>query len=66
MIIIGVICILIGLLMIWMGDGRYQEAKTDLPFYKSKKCVKQGDLCFMIGTIALLTGAFYIIGYFMI
>lgn len=66
MIVIGVICILIGLLGMWMGDGRYQEAKTDLPFSESKKCVNQGDFCYTIGIIALLVGVFYIIGYFTI
>ena len=66
MIVMGVICILMGLLGIWMGNIWYQEAKTDLPFSDSKKCVKQGDFCFTIGTIALLTGVFFIIGYFTI
>lgn len=66
MIVIGVICILMGLFGIWMGNGWYQEAKTDLPFSESKKCVKQGDFSYTIGTIALLTGVFYIIGYFII
>ena len=66
MIVTGVICILMGLFGIWMGNGWYQEAKTDLPFSESKKCVKQGNLSYTIGTIALLTGVFYIIGYFTI
>lgn len=66
MIVMGIICILMGLLVIWMGNDWYQEAKADLPFSDSKKCVKQGDLCYTIGTIALLTGVFFIIGSFTI
>ena len=66
MIVMGVICILMGLLGIWMGYGWYQEAKTDLPFSEHKKCVKQGDFCYTIGTIALLIGVFFIIGNFTI
>ena len=66
MIVMGVICILMGLLGIWMGKGWYQEARTDLPFCEHKKCVKQGDFCFTIGTIALLIGVFFIIGNFTI
>ena len=62
----GIICILMGIFGIWMGDGWYQEAKTNLPFSESKKCKKQGDFCFTIGTIALLTGVFFIIGDFTI
>ena len=62
----GVICILMGLLGIWMGKGWYQEAKADLPCSEHKKCVKRGDYCFTIGTIALLIGVFFIIGNFII
>ena len=62
MIVIGVIGIIVGLLSIWMGNGWYQEARTDLPFCEHKKCVKRGDYCFTIGIIELLTGAFLIIG----
>lgn len=68
MIVMGVICILMGLLGIWMGNDWYQEAKTktNLSFSEHKKCVKQGDFCYTIGTIALLTGVFFIIGNFTI
>lgn len=66
MIVMGVICILMGIFGIWMGDGWYREGTTDLPFSESKECVKRGNFCFTIGTIALLTGVFYIIGYFII
>lgn len=66
MIVMGVICILIGILGVWMGNGWYQEARTDLPSFKSQKCKKQGDFCFTIGIIALLTGVFFIIGNFTI
>ena len=66
MIVMGVICILMGLLVIWMGNGWYQEARTDLPFSEHKKCVKRGDYCFTIGIIELLTGVFFIIGNFTI
>ena len=62
MIVMGVICILMGIFGIWMGNGWYQEAKTDLPFSEGKKCVKRGHLCYTIGTIVLLTGVFFIIG----
>ena len=50
----------------WMGNGWYQEARTDLPFSEHKKCVKQGDYCYTIGTIALLIGVFFIIVNFTI
>ena len=66
MIVMGVICILMGILGIWMGNGWYQEARTDLPFSEHKKCVKQGDFCYTIGIIALLIGVFFIIGNFTI
>lgn len=66
MIVMGVICIFMGILGVWMGNGWYQEARTDLPSFKSQKCKEQGDFCFTIGIIALLTGVFYIIGYFII
>ena len=66
MIGIGVICILIGILGVWMGNGFYREARTDLPSFKSKDCKKQGDFSFTIGIIALLTGMFFIIGNFII
>lgn len=66
MIVMGVICIIMGLLGIWMGNGWYQEARTDLPFSEHKKCVKQGDFCFTIGTIASLIGVFFIIFNFTI
>lgn len=66
MIVMGVICILIGSFGIWMGNDWYREGTTDLPFSESKKCVKQGDFCFTIGIIGLLTGVFFIIGYFII
>lgn len=62
MIVFGVIGIIVGILSIWMGNGWYQEARTDLPFCEHKKCVKRGDYCFTIGIIELLTGAFLIIG----
>lgn len=66
MIVMGVICILMGILSIWMGNGWYREGTTDLPFSESKKCVKRGNFCFTIGTIALLTGVFFIIFNFTI
>lgn len=66
MIVMGVICIIIGLLEVWMGNGFYREARTDLPSFKSKECIKQGDFCYTIGTIALLVGVFFIIGNFTI
>lgn len=66
MIVMGVICILMGLLGVWMGNGWCQEARTDLPSFKSKECKKQGDFSFTIGIIALLTGVFFIIGNFTI
>lgn len=66
MIVMGVICILMGAFGIWMGNDWYREARTDLPFCESKKCVKKGDFSYTIGIIALLTGVFYIIGYFII
>jgi len=66
MIVMGVICILMGLLGIWMGNDWYQEARTDLPSFKSKDCKKQGDFSFTIGIIALLTGMFFIIRNFTI
>lgn len=62
MIVFGVIGIIVGILSIWMGNGWYQEARTDLPCSEHKKCVKRGDYCFTIGIIELLTGAFLIIG----
>ena len=62
MIVMGIICILMGIFGIWMGNGWYQEARTDLPCSEHKKCVKRGDYCFTIGIIELLTGAFLIIG----
>lgn len=62
MIVMGVICILIGSLGIWMGNEWYREGRT----VKSKEFVKQGDFCFTIGIIGLLTGVFFIIGYFII
>jgi len=55
-----------GLLGIWMGNDWYQEARTDLPSFKSKDCKKQGDFSFTIGIIALLTGMFFIIRNFTI
>lgn len=66
MIVMGVICILIGILGVWMGNGFYREARTDLPSFKSKDCKKQGDFSFTIGIVALLTGVFFIIGNFII
>ena len=66
MIVMGVICILMGLLGLWMGNGWYQEARMDLPVYESKKCKKQGDFCFTIGILASLIGVFFIIGNFTI
>ena len=66
MIVMGVICILIGVLGIWMGNGFYLEARTDLPSFKSKECKKQGDFSFTIGIIASLIGVFFIIGNFTI
>ena len=66
MIVMGVICILMGFFGVWMGKGWYQEARTDLPTFKSKDCKKQGDFSFTIGVIALLTGVFFIIGNFII
>lgn len=62
MIVMGVMCILIGILGIWMGNVFYREARTDLPFSDSKKCVKQGNFFYTIGTITLLIGVFLIIG----
>lgn len=66
MIVIGVICILMGLFGVWMGNGFYREARTDLPSFKNKEYINQGNLSFTIGIIALLTGVFYIIGNFII
>lgn len=62
MIVMGVIGIIMGIFTIGMGNGWYQEAKTDSPFSEHKKCVKRGDYCFTIGTIELLAGVFLIIG----
>ena len=62
MIVMGVIGIIVGILTIWMGNGWYQEARTDLPFPEHIKCVKRGNYCFTIGVIELLTGVFLIIG----
>lgn len=62
MIVMGVIGIIVGILSIWMGNGWYQKAKTDLNFSEHKKCVKRGDYCFTIGIIELLTGVILIIG----
>lgn len=61
MLVLGVICILMWLLAIWMGDDCYREAKTDLPFSKTKECLKKGNFYYTIGIIALLTGIFFII-----
>ena len=48
-----------------MGNGSYREVGTDLPSFKIKECIKQGDFYFTIGIIALLTGVlFFIIGNF--
>lgn len=66
MMVMGIICILMGLLGIWIGNGWYQEAKADLSCSEHRKCVKQGDFCYTIGTIALLVGVFFIIGNFTI
>ena len=66
MIVMGVICILIGLLSIWMGNSWYREATTDLPSFKSKEYVKHADFCFTIGIIASLIGVFFIIFSFTI
>lgn len=66
MIVMGVICILMGLLGVWMGNMFYREARTDLPTFKNKDCKKQGDFSFTIGVIALLIGVFFIIGNFTI
>lgn len=66
MIVMGVICILMGFFGVWMGNCFYQEARTDLPTFKSKDCKKQGDFSFTIGVIALLIGVFFIIGNFTI
>lgn len=66
MIVMGVICILMGILGVWMGNSFYREARTDLPSFKSQECKKQGDFCFTIGIIALLIGVFFIIGNFII
>ena len=62
----GVICILMGLLAIWMSNDWYQEATTDLPPFKSKECMKRWGFYFTIGIIALLIGVFFIIGNFII
>ena len=65
MIVMGIICIIIGILGILMGNGSYREVGTDLPSFKIKECIKQGDFYFTIGIIALLTGVlFFIIGNF--
>ena len=66
MIVMGVMCILIGILGIWMGNGFYREARTDLPSFKSKEYINQGNFSFTIGIIALLIGVFFIIGNFTI
>lgn len=66
MIAIGIICILMGLLGVWMGNGWYREARTDLPSFKKKEYVNHGNLCFTIGIIGLLIGIFYIIGNFIV
>lgn len=66
MIAMGVICILMGFFGVWMGNMFYREARTDLPSFKNKECKKQGDFCFTIGVIALLTGVFFILGNFFI
>ena len=62
----GVICILMGILELWIADGLYREARTDLPPFKGQKSKKLGDFCFTIGIITALTGAFFIIGNFTI
>lgn len=66
MIVMGVICILMGLLGIWMGNDWYQEATTDLPPFKTKECMKQCGFYFTIGIVSLLTGVFFMIGIFTI
>lgn len=66
MIVMGVICIIMGLLSIWMGNGWYREARTDLPHFKSKEYLKLGNFYFSIGIIASLIGVFFIIFSFTI
>ena len=66
MIVMGVICILMGLLGIWMGNMFYQEARTYSHPFKREEYKKYGDFGFTIGVIALLTGVFFIIGNFTI
>lgn len=66
MIVMGVICILMGVLGIWMANGWYREARTYSHPFKRKEYKKYGDFCFTIGIIALLTGVFFIIGNFTI
>lgn len=66
MIGIGVICILIGILAFWRGNGWYREARTDLPSFKSTECVEQGNFCLTLGIFVLLIGVFFIIGNFII
>ena len=55
-----------GELELWIADGLYREARTDLPPFKSQESKKLGDFCFIMGIITSLTGVFFIIGNFTI
>ena len=66
MIVMGIICILMGILGIWMGNGWYREARTDLPHFRKQEYKKHGDFCFTIGILVSLIGVFFIIGNFTI
>ena len=64
--VMGIICILMGLLEFWIAEGLYREARTDLPPFKSQESKKLGNFCFTIGIITSLTGVLFIIGNFTI